>query len=378
MGCQASAVQNGGDFIQRLDQFCNQPNNIKAGTYLVTLEIPELYSQVSHQSLIMTLNDFLHTQTVNGRFDRLTVTALVELTHIVLRNNLFVYQQKIYRYMQGCPKNLSLIELLGSIYIHRWSMKLIRQIRLTNEFYARYHNTVFFTWSESKSKLDQLLKKVTFTLPSDLQTKISIGNKVHFLNAYIENQNGHLHTRVYHNPSKQLFLLPYASEHPRLTHRQWYRYALVRAVQYCATLEDFHEERQQIELSFLANGYSLDFVEYHLRQFFKRFAHVYQSNVSMDQNRYMKIRQEIFRFVQQQKDAYREQQQWIQNRRLLSFYYLFDWGTRHIFNAQFYQLWNEIIGEDPNFKAQGYKVILKSKHCYSSYTLLAQRFIHNI
>lgn len=376
MGCQASAVLNGGDFIQRLDYFCKQENNINTNTYLVTFEIPELYSQVSHQSLCMALNDFLHTQTVNGRFDRLTVTALVELTQLVLQNNLFIYQQKIYRYMQGCPKNLALIELLGSIYIHRWSMKLIRQIRFTNDFYARYHNMIFFTWSESKSKLEQVLKKFTFTLPNHLQTKVSIGNKAHFLNAYIENQNGRLHTRVYRNPIQQLFLLPYASEHPRLTHRHWCRYALTRAVLYCARLEDFHEERQHIELSFLANGYSLDFVEYHLRQFFNRFAHVYQSNISMNQNRYMVLRREIFRFVQQQKNDYREQQQ--QQQQLIQFYYLFDWGTRRVFNEQFYKLWKEIINEDPKVKSQGYKVILKSKHCYSSFTLLAQRFIYQI
>ncbi|CAF4354136.1 unnamed protein product, partial [Rotaria sordida] len=33
--------------------------------------------------------------------------------------------------------------------------------------------------------------------------------------------------------------LPYTKNHPRLRHRQWFRYALIRSGQYCSSFEDF-------------------------------------------------------------------------------------------------------------------------------------------
>jgi len=90
----------------------------------------------------------------------------------------------------------------------------------------------------------------------------------------------------------------------------------------------------------------------------------------------VRLRQQLFRFVQQQKTSYYEEQELLRNRQLISLCYLYDWGTRYQFNAQFYKIWSEIINQDPKFKSYGFKIILKAKHCYSSYVLLAQQYIN--
>ncbi|CAF4360104.1 unnamed protein product, partial [Rotaria sordida] len=117
---------------------------------------------------------------------------------------------------------------------------------------------------------ERLFDELQQTLDSDIKLTTYIDNRVEFLNAIIKNNRGFLETRVYHNQQQQQqpFLLPYAKNHPRLLHRQWFRYSLIRAGQYCSSFEDFEEERRYIEMTFLTNGYSLDFVEYNLRQFY--------------------------------------------------------------------------------------------------------------
>ena len=80
-----------------------------------------------------------------------------------------------------------------------------------------------------------------------------------FLNAYIENQNGQLYSRVYHDPSSQSYMLPYVTGHSKLKHSDWLRSALLRAIYYCSSVVDFQQERIYIEISYLANGYSLLF-----------------------------------------------------------------------------------------------------------------------
>jgi Fe-S cluster assembly iron-binding protein IscA len=202
---------------------------------------------------------------------------------------------------------------------------------------------------------------------------MSIGSNVNFLNATLENKNGNLYTYMYHDPIVQPFLLPYIPNHPRLGHRQWFRFALIRAGQYCLCLEDFHEERVQIELTFLANGYSLDFVEYHLAQFFKRF-NPSSTQQPMDLNRftYGSLRAQLFRHFRQQKIDQEERQQLKNKHQLIELYYLYDWGSRSEFNKHFYKLWTDILNKDQTFTKHGLKIILNSKHCFLSNTLLVQ------
>ena len=50
----------------------------------------------------------------------------------------------------------------------------------------------------------------------------------------------------------------------------------------------------------------------------------------------------------------------------------YDWGSRCEFNQKFHQLWSSLLNEDPVFKEYGLKIILTSKHCYLSNTLLGR------
>ena len=369
---QATAVSNNGDFVQKLDYFCKQANHVTDQSSLATFEVIDLYANVPHDALLTVLSRFLHAQSLTGRLETFTIDAFQQLISLVLRNNLFVYESNIYRYMRGCPVNLPIVELLGGIYMHYWQMPLMRHVRLGSLFYGRYHHTGFFTWDSSATHLQLLFNKMKESLPVDLQLRTSIGGSAHFLHCHIENLHGRLQTRAYHDPTQQPFLLPYAAEHPRLTHRQWFRFALTRAGRACATFAEFDEERLRIELTFLANGYSLDFTEYHLRQFFQRFTVSHQRYVRLDDVQYTAMRQQLFRQVHQEKNCREEEQTLTRNRRWVTLHYLFDWGARAQFNAHFYELWCRTINEDPKFKSQGLKIVLKSKHCYTSYVLLAQ------
>ncbi|CAF4142130.1 unnamed protein product, partial [Rotaria sordida] len=55
--------------------------------------------------------------------------------------------------------------------------------------------------------------------------------------------------------------------HSKLAHSDWFLSALIRAVCYCSSVEDFNQERIYLELTSLTNGYSLLFVEAHVQYF---------------------------------------------------------------------------------------------------------------
>ncbi|CAF3881794.1 unnamed protein product [Rotaria sp. Silwood1] len=373
---QSTAFFNSGDFMQKLQYYSTQSNLFLPTTHFATFKIHDLYTMISHKNLLDALHTFLVNPLVIGRYDKLSIDAIVELTAIVLENNNFTYNNNIYRFIKGGPLNLSLIYLLASIYLHDWQVPLVRNIRIRDAFYGRYNDTGFLTWNASINELQKIFDELQQALDSNLQMTTFIGNDVHFLQASIENQNGHLYTRVYHDLICQPFLLPYAHRYPRLFHRQWFRASLLRAGQYCSKFEDFEEERLYLELTFLANGYSLDFVEYHLRQFFSRFNPKPHEPMNLNPYKYLSFRRELFRCVDQQKHVLQEEQELHKNQRLIQLHYLFDWGSRCQFNEKFYECWSEILEKDPHFKQYGLKIKLNPKHCYTSNSLLAQSNTH--
>ncbi|CAF1383690.1 unnamed protein product [Rotaria sordida] len=368
---QSTIFLNSGDFMQKLQYYYKQLNLFLPKTHLATFKIHDLYTMISYTSLLNALYAFLVNPLLIGRHEKLSSEAIVELISLVLKNNFFTYNGKTYRFIKGGPLNLPLTELLGNIYLHDWQVPLVRNVRIREALYGRYNDIGFLTWNSSIEELQKIFDELQQELDSNLQMTTFIGSDVHFFDAFIENQNGCLYTRIYRDSIRQPFLLSYTYSHPRLFHRQWFRAALIRAGQYCSSFEDFEEERLYLELTFLANGYSFDFVEYHLRQFFSHFNS--KSNKPMNLNRftYLSFRQELFRYVDQLKHDMEEEQELRKHHRLIQLYYLFDWGSRCQFNEKFHKFWSDILEQDPHFKAYGLKIKLNTKHCFSSNTLLA-------
>ncbi|CAF2056870.1 unnamed protein product [Rotaria magnacalcarata] len=373
--CHSTIVWNGNDFHTKLNYFWMQQTHPKTNIHFATFKIHDLYTHIPHRELLQALNTFLANPLIIGRRQHLSNDTIVELTSFVLRNNYFIYQDSLYRFIQGFPLNLPLTKLLGNIYLYQWQIPLVREIRLKDQFYVRFHDQGFLTWNRSLNELQTLFDELEQTLPENIEIVSSIDKQTHFLNCYIENINGRLYTRVYRDTTTtQSFLLPYFSDHPRLRYRQWYRFMMIRAVKYCDELEDFQDERRYIETTFLANGYSLDFIEYLWQQLLLHFNFSPKQFKLVDQYTYSTFRNDIYRrmksYSEENQQRQDEEYTLIKNNKLIRLYYLFDWGSRCEFNRKFHQLWSNLLNEDPVFKEYGLKIILTSKHCYLSNTLL--------
>ena len=85
--------------------------------------------------------------------------------------------------------------------------------------FCRYKNEIFFTWNKSNAiKLFTFLQEEIREKHRNVRFEISIDSKVSYMNAYIENRQGHVYTRVHHQPTIQLYALPYVKGHSQLAH----------------------------------------------------------------------------------------------------------------------------------------------------------------
>lgn len=364
---ESTRFDNGGDFIKKLQAFCSQQDFLRSTTRFVTFEIQHLYTHLSHTDLLTGVNRLLHYSPANQRqHQEITNEGIEELTKIFLANQLFTYDGNIYRYMKGCPLDFPLSRLLFNIYLHYWQFTILRPARLANEFFGLYHATGFLTWNQSSTEqIQQIFTEINQSFESPIHITTSIDSHVNYLQCSIENRRGRLYTRVYHDPGQQSFLLPYFSQHPRLYHRKWFRFALLRAGLYCTHVDDFYDEQLDIELTFIANGYSVNFVEYHVQEFYRLMNGIYME-AKLDQHRYNFMRTRLFRYHVAQLFRANEQRESQANKPTIHLEYLFDWGDRWMFEYEFARKWTAILEEDPKFKKYRLKIQLHSKHCFPS------------
>ncbi|CAF4647331.1 unnamed protein product, partial [Rotaria sp. Silwood2] len=99
----------------------------------------------------------------------------------------------------------------------------------------------------------------------------NIHDSVEFLDVFIENIQGQLKTSVFRKPAAEPYILPYTSDHPRHIHSNTIQTALLRGVRLCSDVETFDQERLNIEIALLLNGYPPKFITHHFKQFFKNY-----------------------------------------------------------------------------------------------------------
>ncbi|CAF4223338.1 unnamed protein product [Rotaria sordida] len=177
-------------------------------------------------------------------------------------------------------------------------MKILKEINQNIEFFGRYKDQIFFTWNKSSAlELETFLENIR-EKHLNVRFQKFISTNAQFLNAYIENQQGQLYSRVHYDPNIPRYTLPYTMSHSKSAHSDWLRAVLILAVCYCTLVDDFQQERIYLELAYLINSYSLLFVETHVKHFFNYF-HAQIMRYSANQSIYDKFRQQWFKFVEQ-------------------------------------------------------------------------------
>jgi hypothetical protein len=183
------------------------------------------------------------------------------------------------------------------------------------------------------------------------------------MNGFISNENSQFHSRIYHDPAVQLYALPYVTGHSKVQYSNWIRTALIRAVCYCPSVDDFNQERIRIELACFANGYSYRFVESRVEHFYNYF-HSEALRCDLDQTIYKKWRQKWFDFITLQRTLLSKLQKRKDKGEVFRFHYLYEYGARSAFNKDFHHY--------PMLDNEPIVFMLSTKHLYSLNTLFAQ------
>jgi hypothetical protein len=273
MYADTTIIIDGVHLLRKLNAYC-QKGHFTASTLFITFDITDLYTMLPQQESLKILAEFLeehHCHKVNG----IAIETIVELARIVLEENVFVYKKKFYRQIIGGAMGSAFTLTLANIFMWKWQKQTILPKLPAHECYGRsvcrlcfllnsmkfffflftnrYVDDIFFTWNGSEADAKALLEEANVFHPN-IKLTYTIGKSVPFLDLHLTNQNGILHSSVYHKPAAQPTVLSFLSDHPRHVCRNVIQTALLRAVRYSSTFKAFNIERGQIRLKLLYNG----------------------------------------------------------------------------------------------------------------------------
>ena len=121
-----------------------------------------------------------------------------------------------------------------------------------NEF--RYIDDIFFTSNDSTDEVHRILNEANNRHPN-IKLTSTITNPTAFLDVNVKNIDGRaLMTSVHHKEAAEPYVVPFRSDHPRHVFANIIECALLRALRYSSTLQQFNHERRLIKMMLLFNG----------------------------------------------------------------------------------------------------------------------------
>ena len=151
-----------------------------------------------------------------------------------------------------------------------------------------------------------------------------------------------------------------------------FRTTLLRVMCYCSSAQDFQQQHIHLELTYLASGYSLRFIDSRVTHFFDYFQ-ADDLHYSMDQIMYDKFRQQCFNFKDIRRALSNQLRYRYDTSQVIHLHYRYEYGARCQFNKGFHKLWITYFDRHAHLDAKKMTVRLTTKHLHSLNALLAQQ-----
>ncbi|CAF4826183.1 unnamed protein product [Rotaria sp. Silwood1] len=329
-----------------------QMAHLKPRALFVTFNMDDLTKIFSYDQMMASLKYFLVEHLPDHRMDGLIIDIVLELVHLVLKNQFFVYNNELYQQIHGGASGLLLTMFLAFINVfygqHRDVIKILKE---KNEFFGRYREQVILTWQGSDDQFCTLFNKdIVHTELTRNIIKMFTGSTVHFHDLEISHMNnGTLESKVYYDPN--IDTLSNVSDASMENKSKQLHSVLYRAARCCSDVEKFHNERRHIVLSFLTSGFTLEFIPSAIQRFYQEFG-VEEKFVLLflNANEYDHLHQRIIQDIERQLELKQHREREKQHILFLPCPCYLDQKKRDIFKQRFQDWWKKYYGYERKAK----------------------------
>lgn len=244
--------------------FINKAKTLKVSSShkMSSLDIVNLYTNVPVDETIDILEENLLRSKV---YNKKVVEDIIRLLKVVLKQNYFTFNGKIYHQKEGLAMGSPLSGLLADLYMNHFERKFIMSndtYRKRIMFYRRYVDDTFVVFDGTIRQLESMVNEINKVHPKIKFTlEHEDGNQINFLDTTVKKEDGVLSFNVYRKPTATNTTIHSSSFHP-LSHKMAAYNSLVhRAISFPLSPEDFEKEIDIIKHIAVSNGYNASIVD---------------------------------------------------------------------------------------------------------------------
>ena len=269
-----SYIQDTPDFLRYIEKI-NQGPLLEDDQILVTWDVEGLYTNIPHEEGLQSLHEGLETR-VNPE---VPTDFLIKLMDIILKNNLFVFHEELWKQQIGCAMGTKPAPSYADIFMARKIddkiISLAQKHSLNNKsplsIFKRFLDDIFSIFKGTTKDLhklfdemNQIHKSIKFTMnhssprnePDVDRCQCKLQTSIPFLDVLCSIQKGKIDTDLYRKDTdRNMYLLPTSCHPPSCTKNIPFSLCL-RIVRICSKPEN--REKQFLNLKELMEnrGYS--------------------------------------------------------------------------------------------------------------------------
>ena len=274
-----SYIEDTPDFLRCLEDI-NNSCTLPPNAILLTIDVSALYTNIPHTEGLQNLNSFIS----NFNLD-VPSKFLVDLTEMILTNNIFEFDGKLYQQAIGCAMGTPCAVSYANIFMSFIDSKIKDLAKQLNNdvdplfCYKRYIDDIFIIWSGSVECLDLFLTAVnnvhhsikftsTYTCPFTCNFEESLIHdcfckascSLPFLDTKVSVRGNKLITDLYRKPTDRCqYLLP-QSCHPSNTTKNIPYSLAYRLVRICSERSTLLKRFDELEDLLLSRQYNVKIV----------------------------------------------------------------------------------------------------------------------
>ena len=185
-----SYIKDTNDFINKIRQLPQLPKN----SYLVTLDVSSLYSNIPHKEGIDACRYFMQ----GAGKSKTSIKHISDLIDLILTKNHFQFNEKNYLQKLGTAMGTRMAPSYASLFTGKLEKKFLDSCNLQPLLWLRFLDDIFMIWDDSEEQLLKFLDKINHYHETIKFTYSYSKTEAVFLDVKLEkSDDGILKTSVY-------------------------------------------------------------------------------------------------------------------------------------------------------------------------------------
>ena len=186
-------------YIKDTTEFINQIEQLKPLTNckLASIDVSSLYTNIPHEEGIQSALQFLSNHKESYKYpEQPNPEVLGELMNLVLKNNVFEFNEQFYLQIQGTAMGTKMAPAYANLFMGKLEEHLINLAPNHIHTWKRFINDIFIIWTRTTAEFEEYIHTINQTHPTIKFTHEISDMELTFLDVTLYKGDRFLYTNI--------------------------------------------------------------------------------------------------------------------------------------------------------------------------------------